>query len=129
MLAVTRSADAMTAPGNDEHDEHCCSGIYPSRPDTSVTRACVLCLGQLNNVMHLQVWVVTTASKSSIRRFIIMEKAPTMAISWLKVATTAFTFKTLLRHYAKRALTPRSLNVELGPQRNYHKGQAGWLAK
>ena len=35
----------------------------------------------------------------------------------MKAATTAFTFKTLLRHYAKRALTPRSLNVKLGPQR------------
>ena len=42
----------------------------------------------------------------------------------MKAATTAFTFKTLLRHYAKRALTPRSLNVKLGPQRNYHKGRA-----
>ena len=30
-----------------------------------------------------------------------------MAFSWLKAASTAFTFKTLLRHYAKRALTPR----------------------
>ena len=29
-----------------------------------------------------------------------------------------------LRHYAKRALTPRSLNVKLGPQRSYHKGRA-----
>ena len=57
----------------------------------------------------------TSASKSSIRRFVITEKAPTRAFSWLKVATTAFTFKTLLRHYAKRALTPRSLNVKLGP--------------
>ena len=27
-------------------------------------------------------------------------------------------------YYAKRALTPRSLNVKLGPQRNYHKGRA-----
>ena len=27
--------------------------------------------------------------------------------------TTAFTFKSLLRHYAKRALTPRSFNVKL----------------
>ena len=36
----------------------------------------------------------------------ITEKAPTRAFSWLKVATTAFTFKTLLRHYAKRALAP-----------------------
>ena len=37
--------------------------------------------------------VHSSASKSSIRR--------------LKAATTAFTFKTLLRHYAKRVLTPR----------------------
>ena len=29
--------------------------------------------------------------------------------------TTAFTFNTLLRHYAKWALTPPSLNVKLGP--------------
>ena len=43
----------------------------------------------------------------------ITEKAPTRAFSWLKTATNAFTFKikTLLIHYAKRALTPRSLNV------------------
>ena len=66
----------------------------------------------------------SSASKRSIRRFIITEKAPTRAFSWLKAATTAFTFKTLLRHYAKRTLTPRSLNVKLGPQSNYHKGQA-----
>ena len=47
-------------------------------------------------------WVAASASKSSIRRFVITEKAPTRAFSWLKAATTAFTFKTLLRHYAKR---------------------------
>ena len=55
--------------------------------------------------------------------FVITEKAPTRAFSWLKAATTAFTFKTLLKDYAKRALTPRSLNMKLGPQRNYHEGQ------
>ena len=60
----------------------------------------------------------------AIRRFVITEKAPTRAFSWLKAAITAFTFKTLLRHYAKRAFTPRSLNVKLGPRRNYHKGRA-----
>ena len=38
------------------------------------------------------------------RRFVITEKAPTWAFSWLKAPTSAFTFKTLLRHYA---LTPR----------------------
>ena len=53
-----------------------------------------------------------------------MEKAPTKAFSWLKAPTSGFTFKTLLRHYAKQALTPWSLNVKLGPQRNYHKGRA-----
>ena len=49
--------------------------------------------------------LVSSASKSS----------PTRAFSWLKAATTAFTFKTLLRHYAKQVLTPRSLNIKLGP--------------
>ena len=49
----------------------------------------------------LQLQVTTSASKRSIRRFVITEKAPTRAFSWLKAATTAFTFKTLLRHYAK----------------------------
>ena len=36
----------------------------------------------------------------------ITEKAPTRAFSWLKAATTASTFKNLLRHYAKQTLTP-----------------------
>ena len=39
--------------------------------------------------------VTSSASKSSIRRFVITEKAPTRAFSLLKAATTAFTFKTL----------------------------------
>ena len=69
-----------------------------------------------------------SASKSSIRGFLITEKAPTRAFSWLKAATTAFTFKTLLRHYAKRALIPRSLNMKLGLRRKGHKGRAVWLA-
>ena len=50
--------------------------------------------------------VFTSASKRSIRRFVITEKAPTRAFSWLKAPTT-FTFKTVLRHYAKQALTPQ----------------------
>ena len=50
----------------------------------------------------------------------ITEKAPTRAFSWLKADTTAFTFKTLLRHYAKRVLrgpnftsTYRGVNTHL----------------
>ena len=50
-----------------------------------------------------QLWILGSASKSSIRRFVITEKAPTRAFSWLKAATTAFTFKIQLKHYAKWA--------------------------
>ena len=49
----------------------------------------------------------TKDSTKAIRRFVITEKAPTRAFSWLKAATTNFTFKTLLRHYAKWALILR----------------------
>ena len=72
---------------------------------------------------QIQVNILISAVKRSIC-FAITEKAPTRALSWLKAPTSAFTFKTLLRHYAKRALTPRSLNVKLGPRHNYHKGRA-----
>ena len=48
--------------------------------------------------------IVVLCSASSI--FTITEKAPTRAFSWLKAPTSTFTFKTLLRHYAKWALTP-----------------------
>ena len=54
----------------------------------------------------------------------ITEKASTRAFSWLKAPTSAFTFKTLLRHYDKQALTPRSLNVKLGPRHIYHRVRA-----
>ena len=54
-------------------------------------------------------------SIGSITGCTITEKASTRAFSWLKAPTSAFTFKTLLRHYAKQTLTPRSLNVKLGP--------------
>ena len=71
----------------------------------------------LNRIGHgiISHWINTSASKSSIRMFVITEKAPTRAFSWLKAVTTAFTFKTLLRHFAKQALTPRSLNMKFGP--------------
>ena len=54
--------------------------------------------------------VVTSAVKRSIGSTTgckITEKAPPRAFSWLKAPTSAFTFKTLLRHSAKQALTPR----------------------
>ena len=39
--------------------------------------------------------VQVSAPKISIRRFVITEKAPTRAFSWLKAPTSAFIFKTL----------------------------------
>ena len=48
-------------------------------------------------------WSCTTTEKAPTRPLL----GPTRAFSWLKAPTCAFTFKTLLRHYAKRALTPR----------------------
>ena len=39
------------------------------------------------------------------RNCTITEKDPTRAFSWLQGAITTFTFKNLLRHYAKQALT------------------------
>ena len=35
------------------------------------------------------------------------------ASSWLKAATIAFTFKTLLGHYAKQALTPWYVQIDV----------------
>ena len=49
-------------------------------------------------------WSLEIQTKA-ILRFVITEKAPTRAFSWLKAASTAFTFKTLSRHYANQALS------------------------
>ena len=61
-------------------------------------------------------YFVVLCSASSVPQpvFTITVKAPTRAFSWLKAPASAFTFKTLLRHYANWVLTPWSLNVKLG---------------
>ena len=63
-------------------------------------------------------WFINTTLPNSARNE--LSQSFHNLVHWLK--TSAFTFKTLLRHYAKE--TPRSLNVKLGPRRNYHKGRA-----
>ena len=92
-------------------------------------RRCMVCGGVMIGRARQRsiLWMGDRASNNP-SVFTITEKAPARAFSWLKAATTAFTFKTLLRHYAKQALTPRSLDVKLGPRRKGHKGRAGWLA-
>ena len=54
-----------------------------------------------NIILELQ----TIVRQQSV--FTITVKASTMAFFWLTAPTSAFTFKTLLRHYATRALTLR----------------------
>ena len=55
----------------------------------------------------LHSWLVLCSAPSVPQPvFTITDKAPIRAFSWLKAPTITFTFKTLLRHYAKRALTP-----------------------
>ena len=48
--------------------------------------------------------------------FTIMEKAPTWAFSWLKAPTSAFTFKTHLRHYmlTKLPVVPVPYDLSVG---------------
>ena len=84
--------------------------------------------GSAPQMSHYTGAALADVHTGSIRRFVITDKASTRAFSWLEAPTGAFTFKTLLRPYAKQALTPWSLNVKLGPRRNYHKGRAVWLA-
>ena len=54
--------------------------------------------------LHSTAHYIIVLQKRFIRRFVITEKA--RAFSWLKAATTAFTFKTLLRHYANQTARP-----------------------
>ena len=69
-----------------------------------VTKTIVLCYkpGDTHQRVLCYYTVQDSASKSSIRRFVIREKAPTRAFSWLKAPTTAFTFKTLLNTMLNR---------------------------
>ena len=60
----------------------------------------VLRLAGLMDCCKLHTAKISAADDPSVSKsvFTIMEKAPTRAFFWLKVPTSAFTFKTLLRH-------------------------------
>ena len=61
-----------------------------------------VCLGDPTFVWIADFVLSVEIQTKAIRRFVITEKAPTRAFSWLKAGTTALTFKTLLRHYAEQ---------------------------
>ena len=71
--------------------------------------SCLLTLRVCLHSKYLAVSGLALCSAPSVPKpvFTITEKAPSRAFSWLKAPTSAFTFKTLLRHYAKQTLTPR----------------------
>ena len=56
------------------------------------------------NQRKLRATNILVLQTKAIRRFVVTEKATTRAFSWLKGPTSAFTYKTLLRHYAKWTL-------------------------
>ena len=52
------------------------------------------------------VFVFLSELQTGVREdFTITEKAPNLAFFWLKVPSSNFTFKKLLRHYAKQVFT------------------------
>ena len=63
--------------------------VTPSSRASTWTRGIQWLLHCLHHLLELET--------KAIRWFVITEKAPTRAFSWLKAATTAFKFKTLLR--------------------------------
>ena len=68
-----------------------------------------LCL--INDPLYFdcQVYRLVPQIDPSVPQLVVQSRRrpSTWAISWLKAPTSAFTFKTLLRHYANPALTPR----------------------
>ena len=59
---------------------------------------------------HLHISILLLTSEIELQTkvpedFTITEKASTRAFSWLKVPTIAYTFKTILIHYAKQMLS------------------------
>ena len=108
----------------------CDVNISLARELPPLTLRCMTHGAVRNDPVHDEVSVLVPQIDPSVPQpvFTITEKAPTRAFSWLKAPTSAFTFKTLLRNYAKWALTPRSLNVKLSSRRKGHKGRGVWLA-
>ena len=73
-------------------------------------------LGQVGCCRVRMAAVLLLCSAPSVPQsvFTITEKAPTRAFSRLKAPTSAFTFKTLLRHYAKTGVDPTVSRREIG---------------
>ena len=75
-----------------------------------------LAASQIIITLHREHWPVLRTTKlveielenvcyATVREeFTITEKAPNGSFSWLRAPTSTFTFKTLLRHYAKQEL-------------------------
>ena len=104
MTAAAGEAKLVTAPllcciCQDQNTTLRYEVTYSQHQDRSLTILDVTRAEELRPLTEDSSEQETSASKRSIRRFLITEKAPSRAFFWLKAATTAFTFKTLLRHY------------------------------
>ena len=82
------------------------SGTTSSLPPSQRSRRAGAHMTRLSIGMMENVYSAADNPSVSQSVFKITEKVPSRAFSWLKALTSTFTFSTLLRHYAKRALTP-----------------------
>ena len=82
---------------------HSCGGTLVTSPPSTLHPAHILFINWINQLLirtiipcrHTDQGFIIMLQTKAIRRFVIRDKAPTRAFSWLKVATTASTFKTL----------------------------------
>ena len=89
------SGDGVAIPGSAEAVARLrAAGVRIKFVTNESARTRASLLGKLTR-LGFELELEDSAPKRSIRRFVITEKAPTRAFSWLKAATTAFT----LRHY------------------------------
>ena len=115
MLGLARARGYLTRPGCSQHKARC-PGPWSRGTGTRPRQ----------HVSHSGTWARVACHtghwrfKRSLKLY-NQKKASTRAFSWLKAATTAFTFKTLQRHYANPQY------VDIRDRRGSQMEQVGWL--
>ena len=115
VLGLARAMGYLTRPGCSQHKARC-PGPWSRGTGTRPRQ----------HVSHSGTWarVACHTGHWSFKRSLKLynqKKASTRAFSWLKAATTAFTFKTLQRHYANPQY------VDIRDRRGSQMEQVGWL--
>ena len=92
------------------------SSFYRFSSALQDTQDCVRVVCVFVSLKHNK-YVICSAANRLIGEVVQSQRRPLgPSLGWKRLLALSH-----LRHYAKLALTPRSLNVKLGPRRNYHK--------